>query len=164
MQVYGISRALAEDTPQAFTKPSLYIIVFGYCVSINMVVKINFCRRFRHIKIILLPLTVTYSTDSITCITMVYCQYNIKRLVHIRILGTSHWKWNVVILMTFSPLAPEVVKISSAANGETFVKMTTFSFQWLRCYIFLSAALRAEKCNSATGSDLNWTNPDINRT
>ena len=45
-----------------------------------------------------------------------------------------HWNRNVFILMTFSSLAAlEVVILTtySAASDENFVKMTTFSFQWL---------------------------------
>ena len=45
-----------------------------------------------------------------------------------------HWNGNVVILMKFSSLAAlKVVKMttSSAANDENFIKMMTFSFQWL---------------------------------
>ena len=45
-----------------------------------------------------------------------------------------HWNGNVFILMKFSSLAAlKVVKMttSSAASDENFVKMTTFSFQWL---------------------------------
>ena len=46
-----------------------------------------------------------------------------------------HWNGNVFILMKFSSLAAlKVVKMttSSAASDEHFVKMTTFSFQWIR--------------------------------
>ena len=45
-----------------------------------------------------------------------------------------HWNGNVFILMKFSSLAAlEVVKMttSSAASDQNFVKMTTFSFQWI---------------------------------
>ena len=47
----------------------------------------------------------------------------------------NHWNGDVVILMTFSSLiALEVVKMttSSAVSDENFVKMMTFSFQWIQ--------------------------------
>ena len=47
----------------------------------------------------------------------------------------NHWNGNVFILMKFSSLAAlKVVKMttSSAASDENFVKMTTFSFQWIK--------------------------------
>ena len=46
----------------------------------------------------------------------------------------EHWNGNVFILMKFSSLAAlKVVKMttSSAASDENFIKMTTFSFQWV---------------------------------
>ena len=45
-----------------------------------------------------------------------------------------HWNGNVFILTKSSSLAaPKVVKMTTfgAASDENFVKMTTFSFQWL---------------------------------
>ena len=45
-----------------------------------------------------------------------------------------HWNENVFILMKSSSLAaPKVVKMTTfgAATDENFIKMTTFSFQWM---------------------------------
>ena len=49
-------------------------------------------------------------------------------------LAGQHRNWNVFILMKFLSLAAlEVVILitSNAARNENFVKMTTFSFQWM---------------------------------
>ena len=49
-------------------------------------------------------------------------------------LQDQHWNENVFILMKSSSLAaPKVVKMTTfgAASDETFIKMMTFSFQWI---------------------------------
>ena len=72
------------------------------------------------------------------CLAMPIATENLILQYHVRLAlqimpWSHHWNENVVILTKFSSLvAVEVVILttSSAASDESFVKMTTFSFQW----------------------------------
>ena len=62
-----------------------------------------------------------------------------------------HWNGNVFILIRFWSLAAsDVVKmtISSAASGENFVKMTTFSLQWYARHLLYLAMIFISHANN----------------